>query len=48
MYGHIRKLAEAEKAGVEAAGGTVDFYQSVSPQRKLMIATPEQRSTPRC
>lgn len=29
MYGHIRKLAEAEKAGIEAAGGTVDLYQSV-------------------
>jgi len=27
MYGHIRKLAEAEKAGIEAAGGTADLYQ---------------------
>ncbi|MCJ1424625.1 Minor allergen Cla h 7 [Sticta canariensis] len=27
MYGHIRTLAEAEKKGVEAAGGTVDLYQ---------------------
>ncbi|KAI0473467.1 quinone oxidoreductase [Xylariaceae sp. FL0804] len=27
MYGHIRKLAEAEKAGIEKAGGKVDMYQ---------------------
>ena len=27
MYGHIRKLAEAEKAGIEKAGGTADVYQ---------------------
>lgn len=27
MYGHIHKLAEAEKAGIEAAGGTADLYQ---------------------
>jgi NAD(P)H dehydrogenase (quinone) len=27
MYGHIRQLAEAEKAGIEKAGGTVDIYQ---------------------
>ena len=31
MYGHIRTLAEAEKKGVEAAGGTVDLYQLVKP-----------------
>lgn len=29
MYGHIAKLAEAEKKGIEAAGGTADLYQSV-------------------
>ena len=29
MYGHIKTLAEAEKKGIEAAGGTVDLYQSV-------------------
>jgi NAD(P)H dehydrogenase (quinone) len=29
MYGHIKTLAEAEKRGVEAAGGTVDLYQYV-------------------
>ncbi|KIM37998.1 benzoquinone reductase [Hebeloma cylindrosporum] len=27
MYGHIAKLAEAEKAGIEAAGGKADIYQ---------------------
>jgi NAD(P)H dehydrogenase (quinone) len=27
MYGHIVKLAEAEKAGIEKAGGTADIYQ---------------------
>ncbi|KAF6741050.1 flavo protein-like protein [Ephemerocybe angulata] len=27
MYGHIAKLALAEKAGIEGAGGTVDVYQ---------------------
>jgi len=27
MYGHVAKLAEAEKAGIEAAGGKVDIYQ---------------------
>lgn len=29
MYGHIAKLAEAEKAGIEAAGGKADLYQWV-------------------
>ena len=27
MYGHVRKLAEAEKAGIEKAGGTADIFQ---------------------
>jgi len=27
MYGHIAKLAEAEKKGIEEAGGKVDVYQ---------------------
>jgi NAD(P)H dehydrogenase (quinone) len=27
MYGHIRQLAEAEKAGIEAAGGSATLYQ---------------------
>jgi hypothetical protein len=27
MYGHIKALAEAEKKGIESAGGQVDVYQ---------------------
>jgi len=27
MYGHVRQLAEAEKKGIEKAGGTADLYQ---------------------
>jgi NAD(P)H dehydrogenase (quinone) len=27
MYSHVHKLALAEKAGIEAAGGTADLYQ---------------------
>ncbi|GAB7351310.1 hypothetical protein MBLNU459_g1725t1 [Dothideomycetes sp. NU459] len=27
MYGHVQKMAEAEAAGIKAAGGTVDLYQ---------------------
>ncbi|OHE99838.1 minor allergen Alt a 7 [Colletotrichum orchidophilum] len=27
MYGHIRQLAEAEKKGIEKAGGTADLFQ---------------------
>ncbi|MCJ1252598.1 Minor allergen Cla h 7 [Lignoscripta atroalba] len=27
MFGHIHQLAEAEKAGIEAAGGTCDVFQ---------------------
>jgi len=27
MYGHIRQMAEAEKKGIEQAGGSVDMYQ---------------------
>jgi NAD(P)H dehydrogenase (quinone) len=27
MYGHMKTLAEAEKKGVESAGGKVDVYQ---------------------
>jgi len=29
MYGHVAKLAQAEKAGIEAAGGKADLYQYV-------------------
>ncbi|KAK5282093.1 flavodoxin-like fold protein, partial [Exophiala xenobiotica] len=27
MYGHVAKLAEAEKKGIEAAGGSADVFQ---------------------
>jgi NAD(P)H dehydrogenase (quinone) len=27
LYGHIRKLAEAEKKGIEAAGGSATVFQ---------------------
>ncbi|CCX10857.1 NAD(P)H:quinone oxidoreductase, type IV [Pyronema domesticum] len=27
MYGHVAQLAEAEKKGIEAAGGSADIYQ---------------------
>jgi hypothetical protein len=27
MYGHIQALAEAEKEGIVAAGGTADIFQ---------------------
>lgn len=27
MYGHVRQLAEAEKKGIEQAGGTADLFQ---------------------
>jgi multimeric flavodoxin WrbA len=29
MYGHVAKLAQAEKKGIEEAGGKVDVYQYV-------------------
>lgn len=45
MYGHIAKLAEAEKAGVISAGGTADIYQVAEtlPQEVLtkMYAPPK-------
>ena len=27
MYGHVAKLAAAEKSGIEAAGGSADVFQ---------------------
>jgi len=38
MYGHIRKLAEAEKAGIESAGGSADLYQSVRLHTKTILS----------
>jgi hypothetical protein len=36
MYGHVKTLAEAEKKGIEAAGGTADLYQSVHPVHSVL------------
>jgi NAD(P)H dehydrogenase (quinone) len=50
MYGHIRQLAEAEKAGIEKAGGTADLYQipETLPQEVLdkMYAPPKPTDIP--
>ncbi|KAI9885209.1 MAG: Minor allergen Alt a 7, partial [Watsoniomyces obsoletus] len=50
MYGHIARLAEAEKAGIEAAGGTADVYQVAEtlPQEVLdkMHAPPKNPAIP--
>ena len=49
MYGHIRQLAEAEKKGIESAGGTVDLFQVAEtlPEEVLekMHARPQDTST---
>jgi NAD(P)H dehydrogenase (quinone) len=36
MYGHILKLAEAEKRGIESAGGQADIYQYVFDLRAIL------------
>ncbi|KAK4245064.1 hypothetical protein C7999DRAFT_43377 [Corynascus novoguineensis] len=50
MYGHIRQLAEAEKAGIEKAGGTADLFQvpETLPQEVLdkMHAPPKPTDIP--
>jgi NAD(P)H dehydrogenase (quinone) len=38
MYGHIRQLAEAEKKGIEKAGGTVDLFQIPETLPKEVLA----------
>lgn len=42
MYGHIAQLAQAEKKGIEEAGGSVDIYQYVSFTQPLqpVLSTP--------
>jgi len=45
MYGHIAQLAEAEKAGIQKAGGTVDLYQipeTLSPEVLTKMHSPGQ------
>lgn len=47
MYGHIRQLAEAEKKGIEKAGGTVDLFQipeTLSPEVLTKMHAPGQPS----
>jgi len=50
LYGHIRKMADAVKKGVEAAGGTVDMYQlpETLPEEVLtkMHAPPKPTDVP--
>ena len=50
MYGHIAKIAEAEKKGIEAAGGKADVYQvqETLPQEVLskMYAPGQDKSVP--
>ena len=50
MYGHIQKLAEEEKAGIEAVGGKVDLFQIAEtlPQGvlEMMHAPSKSKSIP--
>lgn len=50
MYGHVRTLAEAEKKGIEKAGGTADLFQVAEtlPQEVLdkMYAPPKPTDVP--
>jgi len=45
MYGHIKALVDAEKKGIEAAGGTVDVFQvqeTLSDEIKAKMHAPAQ------
>ncbi|PVH99214.1 benzoquinone reductase [Periconia macrospinosa] len=50
MYGHIKQIAEAEKKGIEEAGGKADLYQleETLPQEVLekMYAPPKPTDVP--
>lgn len=50
MYGHIKQLADAEKKGIEEAGGSADLYQIAEtlPEDVLtkMHAPPKDSSVP--
>lgn len=37
MYGHIKKLAEAEKKGIESAGCRADIFQSSGIGRMELV-----------
>ncbi|GKT92276.1 minor allergen Alt a 7 [Colletotrichum tofieldiae] len=40
MYGHIRQLAEAEKKGIEKAGGTADLFHTLEAYDAFLIGIP--------
>ncbi|KAI9804014.1 MAG: Minor allergen Alt a 7 [Piccolia ochrophora] len=44
MYGHILQLAEAEKAGVESAGGTAQIFQFVPKASHRGVGDLERRA----
>lgn len=47
MYGHVAKLAQAEKKGIEAAGGTADLFQvaeTLSDEILTMMHAPPKDS----
>ncbi|KAL9060210.1 MAG: hypothetical protein Q9162_000824 [Coniocarpon cinnabarinum] len=50
MYGHIAKMANAEKEGIESAGGKVDLYQLPETLSedvlKMMHAPPKDSNIP--
>ncbi|KFY75676.1 hypothetical protein V499_04350 [Pseudogymnoascus sp. VKM F-103] len=49
MYGHVQKLAEAEKNGIEAAGGSAEIFQIAEtlPEEALKaMYAPEKSSYP--
>lgn len=51
MYGHIQKMAEAEKKGIESAGGQADIFQYVvsclsCPDIQMMLTFIKDRRDP--
>jgi NAD(P)H dehydrogenase (quinone) len=38
MYGHIKQLADAEKQGIEKAGGTADLFQVAETLSEEVLA----------
>ncbi|CAG8026895.1 unnamed protein product [Penicillium olsonii] len=46
MFGHIQKMAEAEKKGIESAGGQVDVYQIAETLPEDILAKMQAPSKP--
>ncbi|KAF8811623.1 NADH-quinone oxidoreductase [Phlegmacium glaucopus] len=49
MFGHITQLAQAEKAGIESAGGTADIYQiaeTLSQETLTAFGAPQKPEYP--